>query len=100
MSLVTDDGEDKSTKELSAALEKFRQAAAREQYSKIRTEREKATFAMMMRMNPDALTAIRKEFFVRRDEIDLNEFIYIIQKHLNKSTVFEGPEQREFGMKM
>ena len=87
-------------RELQEAVTKARQAAAREEYSKLRTEREKATFAMMMKMNPEALTAIRKEFFVRKDEIDINEFIYIIQKHLNKGGGFEGPEQREFGMKM
>ena len=92
--------EEKELQELSLFLEKAKQVATRLEYSKIRTEREKATFAMMMRMNPEALTAIRKEFFVRRDEIVLEEFIFIIQKHLNKSTSFEGDEQREFGMKM
>jgi hypothetical protein len=30
----------------------------------------------------------------------LEEFIYIIQTHLNKSSEIEGEEQREFGMKM
>jgi hypothetical protein len=80
------------------AVGKFRKVASLEEYSKIRSEREKATFAMMMRMNPEALTKIRKEFFVRNDEINLHEFIYIIQKHLNKS--FDPDEKREFGMKM
>jgi hypothetical protein len=92
--------EELAIKAMNEAVEKAKKAAAREMYSNLRTEREKATFAMMMRMNPEALTAIRKEFFVRRDEIDINEFIYIIQKHLNSSAGFEGPEQREFGMKM
>lgn len=92
--------EEKEFQRLKEATEAVRKAATREHYSNIRTEREKATFAMMMRMNPDALTAIRKEFFVREDEIVLEEFIFIIQTHLNKSSDFEGEEQREFGMKM
>jgi WD40 repeat protein len=59
----------------------------------------------MMKMNPAALTNIRKEFFAREDEISLEEFIYIIQKHLvNKpgddSFVMETPDQREFGLNM
>jgi hypothetical protein len=95
-----EEDEELAMKRLNEALAKAKKALQREQYSKVRTEREKATFAMMMKMNPVALTAIRKEFFVREDEIDINEFIYIIQKHLNSSAGFEGPEQREFGMKM
>jgi hypothetical protein len=92
--------EEKEFLRLQELAESMRKSATREQYSGIRTEREKATFAMMMRMNPEALTAIRKEFFVREDEIVLEEFIYIIQTHLNKSSEIEGEEQREFGMKM
>ncbi len=60
---------------------------------------------MMMRMNPEALTNIRKEFFARRDSVTLDEFIYIIQKHLinrkgDDSFVMATPEQREFGTNM
>ncbi len=60
---------------------------------------------MMMRMNPEALTNIRKEFFARRDSVTLDEFIYIIQKHLinrkgDHSFVMDTPEQREFGTNM
>ena len=60
---------------------------------------------MMMKMNPEALTNIRKEFFAREDEISLEEFIYIIQKHLinrkgEDEFVMETPEQREFGINM
>jgi len=73
-------------------------------YSKLRNEREKATFTMMMKMNPSALTAIRKEFYVREDSIDLQTFIYIIQKHLMGGAShhyrFESKEQREFGTNM
>ena len=58
----------------------------RDEYSKLRSAREKATFAMMMRMNPEALTKIRKEFFAREDSVVLDEFIYIIQKHLMSDT--------------
>jgi hypothetical protein len=42
-------------------------------YSKLRNEREKTTFSMMMRMNPEALTAIRKEFFIRKDAVKVDE---------------------------
>eukprot|EP01042_Synura_sphagnicola_P031858 gene31858-41000_t len=77
-----------------------------EEYAKLRNEREKATFTMMMLMNPDALTNIRKEFFAREDAITLDEFIYIIQKHLvmghreEEEFSMETPEQREFGINM
>ena len=82
-----------------------RQQAEQDFYSKLRSNREKATFSMMMKMNPDALTNIRKEFFARRDSVTLEEFIYIIQKHLvnkkgDESFVMETPEQREFGTNM
>lgn len=76
-----------------------------DQYALLRNEREKATFSMMMKMSPDALTNIRKEFFARRDNITLDEFIYIIQKHLvsksgSETFVMETPDQREFGLNM
>jgi len=81
------------------------QLADQDAYSKLRSAREKATFSMMMKMNPDALTNIRKEFFARMDSVTLDEFIYIIQKHLvnrkgDDSFVMETPEQREFGTNM
>lgn len=87
------------------ATEKLRAQYKQDEYSKLRNEREKATFSMMMKMNPEALTNIRKEFFARRDSVTLEEFIYIIQKHLiNKNSdnkfVMETAEQREFGTNM
>lgn len=88
-------------------VENFKKSQMAEQdaYSKLRSDREKATFSMMMKMNPDALTNIRKEFFARMDSVTLDEFIYIIQKHLvnrkgDDSFVMETPEQREFGTNM
>jgi hypothetical protein len=77
----------------------------RELYSKLRNEREKATFSMMMRMNPEALMNIRKEFFLREDAVKVDEFIYIINKHLLKSANQKEMEnniadQREFGFHM
>jgi hypothetical protein len=92
--------------EMIREVESFKKAQAEQEfYSKLRSNREKATFSMMMKMNPEALTNIRKEFFARRDSVTLDEFIYIIQKHLvNKkgddSFVMETPEQREFGTNM
>lgn len=96
---------DKDLDEAILATERLRHNMKQEHYSLLRNEREKATFSMMMKMNPDALTNIRKEFFARRDNITLDEFIYIIQKHLvNKNGedqfVMETPEQREFGLNM
>ena len=87
------------------AVEEARPQLTQDEYSKLRNEREKATFNMMMRMNPDALTNIRKEFFARRDSVTLDEFIYIIQKHLinkkgDSTFIMETPEQREFGTNM
>lgn len=80
----------------------------RELYSKLRNEREKTTFSMMMKMNPEALTAVRKEFFMREDKVELPEFIYIIQKHLSGGTsgidddlyTMQTNEKREFGLNM
>jgi len=96
---------DKRLNETIASIERFKMLASQDMYSKLRNEREKATFSMMMKMNPTALTNIRKEFFAREDEISLEEFMYIIQKHLiNKNGdddfVMESPEQREFGINM
>jgi hypothetical protein len=93
------DGVITATEQLRANL------AQQDAYALLRNEREKATFSMMMKMNPAALTNIRKEFFARRDAVELDEFMYIIQKHLiNKdgddSFVMETPEQREFGTNM
>lgn len=96
---------DQKLKDAIEATEKLRREATRDAYSKLRNEREKATFAMMMRMNPAALTAVRKEFFARQDSVSVNEFIYIINKHLGNSRgdsrfVMETAEQREFGTNM
>lgn len=91
--------------EVSAAVEKAKKLAVQDDFSKLKSEREKATFSMMMKMNPEALTNIRKEFFAREDSVTLDEYIYIIQKHLvnrkgDDSFVMETPEQREFGTNM
>lgn len=73
------------------------EACVRADYSRLRNQREQATFAMTMRMDPSALANIRKEFFARQDEVTLEEFIYIVEKHLNKSDKQETPEEhREF----
>jgi hypothetical protein len=82
-----------------------RKRDARELYSKLRNERERVTFSMMMKMNPEALTAVRKEFFMREDKVKLHEFIYIIQKHLGTGQdedMFgtQTTEQRTFAFNM
>lgn len=97
--------EDKHLEESIAAVEKLQHLVKQEKYAELRNEREKATFSMMMKMNPEALTNIRKEFFAREDSITLDEFIYIIQKHLvnlheDDEFSMETPEQREFGINM
>lgn len=89
-----------ATNELRETAEK-----TRELYSKLRNEREKATFSMMMRMNPEALMNIRREFFLREDAVKVDEFIFIINKHLLKSTNQKEidnniADQREFGFHM
>jgi len=89
-----------------SAVERLKKnTGLKELYSRLRGEREKATFTMMMKMNPMALTNIRKEFFVREDALTLDEFIYVINKHLvnrdgTDNFVMETPEQREFGSNM
>ena len=69
------------------------ESCVRADYSRLRHEREIATFAMTMRMDPAALAGIRKEFFARSDEVTLEEFIYIIEKHLNKADKQETPKE-------
>lgn len=96
---------DSSLDEAIIATEKLRNNVKQDEYAAIRNEREKATFSMMMKMNPEALTNIRKEFFAREDSVTLDEFMYIMQKHLmnrkgNDSFTMETPEQREFGLNM
>ena len=54
----------------------------RAHYSSLRKAREAATFTLMRMMDPSALDAIRKEFFAREDSVGLEEFIYLIEKHL------------------
>jgi hypothetical protein len=98
-------GEDMALDAANEAVQQFQRVATQNAYSKLKSEREKATFAMMMKMNPDALTNIRKEFFARRDSITMEEFMYIIQKHLinrkgDDKFVMETPEQRDFGSNM
>jgi WD40 repeat protein len=67
---------------LKAAVESIRQDSPRTAYSKLRNAREQATFNLMMRMDPSALAKIRQEFYSRNDEVSLNDFIYIMFKHL------------------
>ena len=79
--------DDSKLKEAMNALEKFHidnQHSPRTNYNKLRSEREKATFTLMMKLAPDLLTSIRKEFFAREDSLQLNDFLYIIQLHLLK----------------
>ena len=66
------------------ALERFKNQSPRTLYNKLRNAREKATFTLMMKLAPKELTAIRKEFFAREDQLCLEEFLYIIQLHLLK----------------
>ena len=101
-SIALDELEDSFIETLSIS-EKFKLFQKQDAYSNLLNEREKATFSMMMRMNPDALTKIRKEFFAREDDTNIEDFIYIFQKHLNSNPsqnsnefVMETPEQREF----
>lgn len=97
--------DEKDLEQMVLATERLQHIMKQQKYADLRNEREKATFSMMMKMNPDALTNIRKEFFARQDSITLDEFIYIIQKHLVNRPGEEGfhmetPEQREFGINM
>mmetsp|Transcript_10420 Transcript_10420/g.15848 ORF Transcript_10420/g.15848 Transcript_10420/m.15848 type:complete len:1219 (+) Transcript_10420:174-3830(+) len=72
----------------------------RTEYSKLRNEREQATFNLMMRMDPAALSAIRNEFYTRGDSIARTEFIYIMSKHLleldGEGLTQNSQEQRDF----
>ena len=85
------------------AIERLKKQDPTGYYSKVRQDRERATFTLMLKMDPDTLQAIRKEWFVREDEVQLDEFIYIVDKHLLKSTESNSltyKEKREFGSNM
>lgn len=91
-----------SYKKVVDSQEEMRKALEMEriEYSKLRNNREKATFFLMMHMSPEILTNIRKEFFVRGDVIKVNEFIYIINKHLVMNVTDESKESNEFCLSM
>jgi WD40 repeat protein len=100
-----DEEAERQLEEAQAAVARMKKVTSMDHYSTLRSEREKATFTMMMKMNPLALTEIRKEFFAREDAISLDEFMFIINKHLvnedgDDTFVMETPDQREFGANM
>ncbi len=113
-SIISSDAEaerkkkEKEEADLEAAIEavdRLKAMQTMDDYSNMRSEREKATFTMMMKMNPVALTNIRKEFFAREDALTLDEFMFVINKHLiNKNSedtfVMETQSEREFGANM
>lgn len=74
--------EDGSIEAITNAIESLKIESPRTEYSKLRHSREQATFNLMMRMDPSALSAIRHEFYNRDDSVALTEFIYIMSTHL------------------
>jgi WD40 repeat protein len=73
---------DSTLQELNHAIDIIQKDSPRTEYSKLRNAREQATFNLMMRMDPEALSAIRQEFFRRDDSVSLIDFIFIMSKHL------------------
>lgn len=69
-------------------------------YSRLKASRDHASFAIMMRMNPETLTSIRKEFFVREDAVKLKEFVYILKKYLANQVAINEIELKEFAANM
>ena len=85
------------------AIEQLKQKDPTDYYANVRQGRERATFTLMLKMDPIALQAIRKEWYVREDEVALEEFIYIIDKHLLKASDTSSlsyKERRDFGSNM
>jgi hypothetical protein len=76
------------------ALDRFNQVSPRTYYNQLRSAREKATFTLMMKLAPAELLSLRKEFFAREDELNLEEFLYIIQLHLLRDMPVK--EKKEF----
>jgi WD40 repeat protein len=98
---------DTSLQELNNAATMIQQLdSPRTEYSKLRNAREQATFNLMMRMDPDALSEIRQEFFRREDSVSLIDFIYIMSKHLidfandDRKMSRSSKEERDFVMDM
>ena len=98
--------DDNSLQEINNAIETLKFDTPRTEYSKLRNAREQATFNLMMRMDPDALAAIRQEFFKRNDAVSLIDFIYIMSKHLidftseDRKSIRNTREDRDFVMDM
>lgn len=76
-------------------------------YSNMRNARSQATFNLMMRMAPNALQAIRQEFYAREDSVSLTEFVHIMSKHLfnnqhdeASSSKVKNQDLRSFGSDM
>jgi WD40 repeat protein len=96
---------DEELRKAQEALAHLNKVKLMDHYSQLRSEREKATFTMMMKMNPEALTHIRKEFFARDDALTLDEFMFVINKWLVNTDggdhfEMQTAEQREFGANM
>lgn len=85
-------------------MERLKAASTAEErqllYSRLKASRDQASFAIMMRMNPETLTSIRKEFFNREDAVDLKEFVYILKKHLSGQAAISELEINEFAANM
>jgi hypothetical protein len=80
--------------DITEAIDRFNQVSPRTYYNKLRSAREKATFTLMMKLAPTELLALRKEFFAREDELNLEDFLYIIELHLVKD--MPAKEKHEF----
>lgn len=99
--------DDTSLESINKAVQSVIKESPRTVYSKLRNQREQATFNLMMRMDPKALENIRHDFYCLHDVVSLHEFIHIMSKHLLDHTVQYGDNlqaqttsHREFGSYM
>ena len=90
---------DPSVKLLSDAVASLNQQSSAQMYTALRSERDQATLVLMQKMNYAALANIRQEFFIREDSVSMNEYIYIMTKHLVKGNRNFAEKETEASLK-
>lgn len=82
---------------VSEFIDSCRQQTPREAYSLLRTNREKASFLVMMKMDPPTLALVRKEFSKHGDGVGLEEFCSIMVAYILDGPKEENSDGLSFG---
>jgi hypothetical protein len=82
---------------VSEFINSCRQQTPREAYSLLRTNREKASFLVMMKMDAPTLALVRKEFSKQGDGVGLEEFCSIMVAYILEAPKDENSDGLSFG---